>query len=86
MKLAFTGVDQIDSTGVALSAVLKEGTAAIWGDKDPGGDCSYVKVALKRVDQTYCTGETFAAVLKDGAVVTWGGKDAVVCEGGVNWS
>ena len=50
------GVQQIQATLGAFSAILADGLVVTWGDPDYGGDSSEVQDQLKGVQQIQATG------------------------------
>ena len=66
---------QIQASDCAVAAILTDGSAVAWGDKDYGGDSRAVQDQLEGVQHIQATRTAFAAILTDGSVVTWGDKD-----------
>ena len=64
-------VQQIQSTDLALAAILADSSVVTWGKSDCGGDSCQVREQLVRVQHIQATEDAFAAILEDGSVVTW---------------
>ena len=65
-------VQQIQATGCAFAAILRDGSVVTWVAAETGGDSSAVRDQLQNVQQIQAARFAFAAILGDGSVVTWG--------------
>ena len=70
-------VQQIQRSGSAFAAILRDGSVVTWGRADHGGDSTRVQDRLVNVQQIQATQCAFAATLGDGSVVSWADADSI---------
>ena len=71
-KLRVGQIQDVQTTGSAFAAILRDGYVITWGVENFGGDSSNVQDRLKSVQEIQASNRAFAAILANGSVVTWG--------------